>query len=126
MARKTGQKRKKEEKTKTQLKKSKTGPGNHLPKGTNVTKTEFKVGKIVIPRQLERGADGGEAPGAGPVTKKKLGLKDILGKLSHYSQSVRQESLDGLKELVSGQFGGRVVPRNFSLFFNIGARFARD
>ncbi len=48
-------KRQKGEKAKTKLKKGgKTAPGKHLPKGTNVTKTEFKVGKIVIPKQLQQ------------------------------------------------------------------------
>jgi hypothetical protein len=31
------------------------------------------------------------------LTKKKLGLKDVLGKLSHFSLSVRHDSLEGLK-----------------------------
>ena len=60
-------KKKRAEKAKTKLK-PKTAPGKHLPKGTNVTKTEFKVTKIVIPSQLSR------ADQSGPVTKKKLGL----------------------------------------------------
>jgi hypothetical protein len=48
-------KRQKGEKAKTKLNKGgKTAPGKHLPKGTNVTKTEFKVGKIVIPKQLQQ------------------------------------------------------------------------
>jgi len=109
MAKKSGQKRKKEEKAKTQLKKQKTGPGNFLPKGTNVTKTEFKVGKITIPKQLEKVAD------EGPVTKKKLGLKEVLIKLGHFSQSVRFESLEGVKELVSGESGGNLVDENLSM-----------
>lgn len=109
MAKKSGQKRKKEEKAKTQLKKPKTGPGNHLPKGTNVTKTEFKVGKIVIPKQLEKTSD------TGPVTKKKLGLKELLAKLNHFSQSVRTEGLEGMKELVTGELGGNLVDDHFPL-----------
>ena len=47
-------KKQKGEKTTTKLKKGKTAPGKFLPKGTNVTKTEFKVGKIVIPKQLHQ------------------------------------------------------------------------
>ena len=95
-------KRKKEEKAKTQLKKSKTAPGRHLPKGTNVTKTEFKVTKIVIPGQR------GEADQSGPVTSKKLGLKELLAKLSHFSQTVRADGLEGLKELFSSSSGANL------------------
>jgi len=89
-------KRKKEEKAKTQLKKPKTAPGKHLPKGTNVTKTEFRVAKIVIPGQL-----GNSTQKSGPITTKKLGLKDVLSKLSHFSLTVRTDGLEGLKELLS-------------------------
>jgi len=120
MVKKAGQKRKKEEKSKTQLKRPKTGPGVHLPKGTNVTKTEFKVGKIVIPKQLDQTTE------TGPLTKRKLGLKDLLGKLTHYSQSVRQESLEGLKELVTGQYGGNLVQENLSLMVNRLAPLTSD
>jgi len=100
-------KKKRAEKAKTKLK-PKTAPGKHLPKGTNVTKTEFKVSKIVIPSQL-RGADQ-----SGPVTKKKLGLKDVLSKLGHFSQSVRTDGLEGLKELVTGPQGGSLVLDNLA------------
>ena len=107
---KAGQKRKKVEKTKVQFKKAKTAPGSFLPKGTNVTKTELKVGKIVIAQQTASVnlADG-------PVTKKKLGLKELVNKLSHFSQSVRFDSLEGLKELVTGAGGGDLVSENLSL-----------
>ena len=88
-------KRKKEERAKTQLKKPKTAPGRHLPKGTNETKTEFKVAKIVIPGQK------GESATSGPRTSKKVGVKDVLAKLGHFSQSVRSDGLQGLKELVT-------------------------
>jgi len=108
---KTGTKRKKAEKAKVQFKKSKTAPGQHLPKGTNVTKTEFKVGKIVIPKQCESSRDvAGE-----PVTKKKLGLRELLAKVGHFSQAVRMESLEGVKELVVGKYGGNLVQENLAL-----------
>jgi len=90
-------KRKKEDRAKTQLKKPKTAPGRHLPKGTNETKTEFKVAKIVIPGQRGEASSSG----SGPRTSKKLGVKDVLGKLGHFSQSVRTDGLQGLKELVT-------------------------
>lgn len=108
---KTGTKRKKAEKAKVQFKKSKTAPGQHLPKGTNVTKTEFKVGKIVIPKQCDVSRVGaGE-----PVTKKKLGLRELLAKVGHFSQAVRMESLEGVKELVVGKYGGNLVQENLAL-----------
>ena len=89
-------KRKKEDRAKTQFKKPKTAPGRHLPKGTNETRTEFKVAQIVIPGQRGEAA----SPSSGPRTSKKLGLKDVLGKLGHFSQSVRSDGVQGLKELV--------------------------
>ena len=90
-------KRKKEDRAKTQFKKPKTGPGRHLPRGTNETRTEFKVAQIVIPGQRGEAASAG----SGPRTSKKLGLKDVLGKLGHFSQSVRSDGVQGLKELVA-------------------------
>jgi len=104
-------KKKRAEKAKTKLK-PKTAPGKHLPKGTNVTKTEFKVTKIVIPSQLSR------ADQSGPVTKKKLGLKDVLSKLGHFSQSVRTDGLEGLKELVTGPQGRSLVLENLASIVN--------
>ena len=81
----SGRKRKKLEKAKTQLKKPRTAPGRHLPKGTNETKTNVKVAKIVIPGQKGESA----AKSSGPVTNKRLGLKDVLSKISHFSIAVR-------------------------------------
>jgi len=116
MAKKAGSKRKREEKTKTQLKRSKTAPGVHLPKGTNVTKTEFKVGKIVIPKQLAAPTDASSAAvEVGPLTKKKLGLRELLSKLGHFSQSVRFDSLEGLRELIVGPQGGSLVVEHLAL-----------
>jgi len=102
-------KRKKQEKAKTQLKKPKTSPGNHLPKGTNVTKTEFRVAKIVIPGQL-----GSSTQKSGPITAKKLGLKDVLHKLSHFSLTVRTDGLEGLKELLSFDSCASMVNANLA------------
>ena len=117
---KAGMKRKKEEKTKTQLKRPKTAPGQHLPKGANVTKTDFKVGKIVIPKQLEKGIE------TGPLTKRKLGIRELLSKLTHYSQTVRFESLEGIKELVTGEQGGNLVQANLSLLVSKLAPLTSD
>eukprot|EP00088_Acartia_fossae_P037010 TRINITY_DN381_c0_g1_i1.p1 TRINITY_DN381_c0_g1~~TRINITY_DN381_c0_g1_i1.p1 ORF type:complete len:578 (-),score=77.18 TRINITY_DN381_c0_g1_i1:130-1833(-) len=115
MVKKAGQKRKKEEKAKTQLKRSKTSPGHHLPKGTNVTRAEVKVGKIVIPKQVEASSSAGEGKRSAPVTRRKLTLQDLVNKLGHFSQSVKLDSLEGLKELLTGEFGGNLVADNLSL-----------
>jgi len=112
MVNKSGTKRKKVEKTKVQFKK-KTGPGLHLPKGTNVTKAEVKVAKIVIPNQITVTNSS-----TGPVTRRNLGMGDLLSKLGHFSQTVRLESLEGLKELLTGEFGGNLVKENLSLLIS--------
>lgn len=104
----SGKKRKKEEKAKTQLKKPKTAPGKHLPKGTNETRTSFKVAKIVVPGQQQ----GEQAAAAGPRTNKKLSLKDVLGKIGHFSLAVRMDGLEGLKELVGGSAAAEVLLPN--------------
>lgn len=101
-------KRKREEKAKVQFKKPRTAPGKHLPKGTNVTKTEFRVAKIVIPGQVE------SSDQTGPITSKKLGLKDVLNKLRHFSQTVRNDGLEGLKELLSTKNVSSIVNLNLS------------
>jgi len=110
MGNKAGQKRKKAENSKKHLKKSKTGPGNHLPKGTNVTRAEVKVAKIVIPRQIEAAkSDSVSGLQVVAVTKRKLTLHDLLNKLKNFSHSVKLEALDGLKELLTGEFGGNLI-----------------
>jgi len=112
MGHKVGSKRKKVEKTKVQFKR-KTGPGLHLPKGTNVTKAEVKVAKIVIPNQITATSSQ-----SGPVTRRNLSMGDLLSKLGHFSQTVRLESLEGLKELLTGEFGGNLVKENLSLLIS--------
>ena len=113
-------KRKKEDRAKTQLKKPKTAPGKFLPKGTNETKTDFKITKIVIPGQQIN------APTDGPTTSKNIGLRDILSKLGHFSQAVRQDGLEGLKELLSGVDAGAVVVNNLSRLVTILIGLVQD
>jgi|ERR1740137_255852 len=108
----SSKKRKREEKNKTQLKKPRTAPGKHLPTGTNVTKTEFRVAKIVIPGQAGTPSQGG------PTTKKKLGLKEVLHKLGHFSQTVRSDGLEGLKELLSATTAASLVNSNLAFILN--------
>ena len=103
-------KRKKEDRAKTQLKKPKTAPGKYLPKGTNETKTEFKVTKIVIPGQQVSSGSSGD----GPTTSKNIGFKEVLHKLTHFSQAVRTDGLEGLKELLAVETVWPVVTSNLA------------
>ena len=103
-------KRKKEDRAKTQLKKPKTAPGKHLPKGTNETKTEFKVTKIVIPGQQINTTSCPD----GPTTSKNIGIKEVMHKMTHFSQAVRSDGLEGLKELLSSPSSRSLVAGNLS------------
>ncbi|XP_055852133.1 testis-expressed protein 10 [Episyrphus balteatus] len=72
------------EKAKVKLK------GAKLPKGLNITKTDFKVKKIVIKEQLaESQVEDG---------KRKLNIKETLNRLKHSSSSFRTEALRNLRE----------------------------
>ncbi|KAM3964951.1 testis-expressed protein 10 [Aphomia sociella] len=79
----------KSEKSKTKLKSKK----KDLPKGTNVTKTNFKVKKIVIKEQLKKHSQS-EA-----LSTRKLNVKDLLSRLNHFNTHARTDALVGLKEL---------------------------
>lgn len=80
-----------------------------MPKGTNVTKADVKVAKIVIPGQ-------GTTPiSEGPKTSKNLGIKEVLNKLSHFSQTVRSDGLNGLKELLVTDSSDNLVASNLAL-----------
>ncbi|RZF47262.1 hypothetical protein LSTR_LSTR004971 [Laodelphax striatellus] len=63
-----------------------------LPKGQNVTNTNFKVKKIVIKEQL-KAADNSEL-----LSKKKLNVKELVSRLTHHNVSMRREALLGLKQ----------------------------
>ncbi|XP_013192833.2 testis-expressed protein 10 homolog [Amyelois transitella] len=80
----------KSEKSKTKLKAKKD-----LPKGTNVTKTNFKIKKIVIKEQLKKHGVS-EA-----LSARKLNIKELLSRLNHFNTNSRTDALDGLKELVT-------------------------
>ncbi|XP_011201507.2 testis-expressed protein 10 [Bactrocera dorsalis] len=79
------------EKAKVKLKATK------LPKGLNVTKTEFKVRKITIREQLKESqfADG----------ERQLNLKETISRLKHHSSNMRAEALRNLREAITA---GRV------------------
>ncbi|KAG6446034.1 testis-expressed protein 10 homolog [Manduca sexta] len=80
----------KSEKAKTKLKAKKD-----LPKGTNVTKTNFKVKKIVIKEQLKK-HEVTEA-----LSTRKLNVKELLSRLNHFNTNTRTEALKDLMELVT-------------------------
>lgn len=80
----------KSEKSKTKLKAKK-----ELPKGTNVTKTNFKVKKIVMKEQLKKHAES-EA-----LSTRKLNVKELLSRLNHFNANSRSDALSGLKELIT-------------------------
>lgn len=86
------QKFQKAEKAKTKLKGKKD---KELPRGTNVTKTNFKVKKIVIKEQLKKHLLS-EA-----LSTRKLNVKELLSRLNHFNTNSRTDALDGLKELIT-------------------------
>ncbi|XP_059049977.1 testis-expressed protein 10 homolog [Achroia grisella] len=81
----------KSEKSKTKLKSKK----KDLPKGTNVTKTNFKIKKIVIKEQLKKHGQS-EA-----LSTRKLNIKELLSRLNHFNTHARTDALIGLKELAT-------------------------
>lgn len=83
----THKKKLRAEKAKVKLK------GAKLPKGLNVTKTEFKVRKITIRGQLSETqyAEG----------QKQVNLKDTLSKLKHHSSNFRVEALRHLRDAIA-------------------------
>ncbi|KAG4067129.1 hypothetical protein HA402_000120 [Bradysia odoriphaga] len=81
----------KSEKSKVKLK----DKDKKLPKGLNVTKTDFKVKKIVIKEQIRNtfNADG--------TVIRKENIKELLSKLQHHNASYRNEGLRYLKEILT-------------------------
>ncbi|KAI5750036.1 hypothetical protein M8J76_012318 [Diaphorina citri] len=91
---KTGHKKfVKKEKARVKLRKSyKT----ILPKGQNVTNTEFKVKRIVIREQLkERGENELLS------VQRKLSVKELMSRLRHNNSAVKQDGLSGLLEIIT-------------------------
>ncbi|XP_063698535.1 testis-expressed protein 10 homolog [Culicoides brevitarsis] len=79
----------KAEKARTKLK------GAQLPKGLNVTKTEFKVRKIVIPEQLKDKSSLNQA-----LSRKLLSVKECVARLGHNNPQHRAEGLRNLKDII--------------------------
>ncbi|XP_055613243.1 testis-expressed protein 10 homolog [Uranotaenia lowii] len=82
---------KRAEKSKIKLK------GAKLPKGTNVTKTNFKVRKIVLPDQIKQRNLGDAAV----LSSRSLTVKDCLAKLKQSNQASKLDGLRGLREILA-------------------------
>lgn len=106
---------KKAEKSKIKLK------GAKLPKGTNVTKTNFKVRKIVIPEQLkERNLSNVAA-----LSSRSLSAKDCLAKLKQNNPASKCDGLRGIREIL-GKLPSEITENNLSLAVKSIASVAVD
>nr|XP_022910793.1 testis-expressed protein 10 homolog [Onthophagus taurus] len=79
----------KSERSKIKLKTQKT---KFLPKGLNVTNTNFKIKPIVVPHQLVQHKS--------QVTSQNLDFKDIMNRIKHHNVTVNLNSLQQLKEFI--------------------------
>ncbi|XP_076137285.1 testis-expressed protein 10 homolog [Alosa pseudoharengus] len=68
--------------------------GKKKPTPDNATNVSFRSKGIHLPEQLKRDASG-------PTTHRQLGIKELLSQLHHYSASVKQGALCGLRELLT-------------------------
>ncbi|XP_055624929.1 testis-expressed protein 10 homolog isoform X2 [Toxorhynchites rutilus septentrionalis] len=82
---------KKAEKSKVKLK------GAKLPKGTNVTKTNFKVRKIVIPEQIKQR----NLTDVAVLSNRSLTVKDCLAKLKQANSTSKCDGLRGVREILA-------------------------
>ncbi|EDS45354.1 testis conserved hypothetical protein 10 [Culex quinquefasciatus] len=106
---------KKAEKSKIKLK------GAKLPKGTNVTKTNFKVRKIVIPEQLkQRNLSDPTA-----LSHRSLTAKDCLAKLKQNNPASKCDGLRGVREIL-GKLPTEITENNLSLAVKSIASVAVD
>ncbi|XP_014259830.1 uncharacterized protein LOC106672707 [Cimex lectularius] len=91
---KSYKKKLRQERAKVKLKKSKEAK-TILPKGQNLTDTNFKVKKIVIKDQIKI-HDSSEL-----LFRNKLSVKELISRLRHHNASIKVEALEGLKHLVT-------------------------
>ena len=89
---KSGRKRKKAEKSKTKLRQS-----IKLPKGLNETKGDISTKKITVLNQLK---NRDELDEVAKLTKRKIGIKDLLHKVGSNGISIKIEGIEGITELV--------------------------
>lgn len=81
----------KADKAKVKLKQTKT---KFLPKGQNVTNTQFKIKPIVLIQQLK------VKDGDSPLSKRKLDIKDLLSRLRHYNENIRHLACVELSDMI--------------------------
>lgn len=94
---------KKLERSKVKIKSHKTP----LPKGQNVTDTNFKVKKIIIKDQVHSHKEGEL------LSKKKLSCQELLGRLTHHNVAIKLDALSGLKELIT-EFSEQILETNLA------------
>ncbi|XP_050548114.1 testis-expressed protein 10-like, partial [Daktulosphaira vitifoliae] len=106
----------KKEKSKVKLKVSHQ---TLLPKGQNVTNTNFKVQKIVLKGQLkERGEHE-------ILSKGNLNIKELLTRLNHHNMWQRQSALEGLNDLVAF-YPPQTMAVHLSSFLEAASRLSLD
>ncbi|XP_050423883.1 testis-expressed protein 10 [Adelges cooleyi] len=90
-----------------------------LPKGQNVTDTNFKVKKIVLQGQLrERGEHE-------ILSKGNLNIKELLTRLNHHNLWQRQSALEGLNDLVAF-YPPQTMAVHLSSFLEAASRLTLD
>uniref|UniRef100_A0A1B6D5G6 Pre-rRNA-processing protein Ipi1 N-terminal domain-containing protein n=1 Tax=Clastoptera arizonana TaxID=38151 RepID=A0A1B6D5G6_9HEMI len=82
---------KKAENSKVKLK----GTKKVLPKGLNVTDTNFKIKKIILQDPLKKYVEGEI------LSKKHLNLQELLSRLKHHNSNMKLQALSGLNELIT-------------------------
>lgn len=87
-------KNKKKKKKNEDFKKKRVKVGKRLPKADNYTDTSFKTQTIQVLQHI-RTKDS-----ALPTTKRNLSIKDLLSQCQHYNASIRQDGVNGLRELL--------------------------
>lgn len=96
------------EKAKVQLK------GSKLAKGTNVTKADFKVRKIILKTQLN---DTGAV--------RKNNIKECITKLKHNNSGIRVDTLKAIKEILS-TFPEDIYPKHFGDLIQTCSQFSLE
>lgn len=88
---------KKEEKNKKKLKTAlkNVATKTQLPKGQNLTDTNFKVKKIVIRDQVKPHEEDEI------LYRKKLNVTELSARLGHHNSTIKTEALDGLKDMIT-------------------------
>lgn len=78
--------------------------GKKLKKAQNETKTDFKARKIILKEQLALKST------TVLITKKRHDIKELVSRLSYHNVYVRQDGLNGLRELINRYEPSVIVP----------------